>query len=142
MGFQPVSGQELSFQSSRRRFRVWLIVRNVPFFLLYSGPGGLTVLSQLLGCIFVFLTAAAPSRHSLGATYGLSQTTAAIARIIAPSLSTSLFAFSLERNLLGGYAVYAVFSFLSCFAVWTAMSLPHDVRPPWEGEEESSRRDD
>jgi len=99
------------------------------------------MLSQLLGCIFVFVTAAAPNRRSLGVTHGLSQTAVSMALIIAPSLSTSLFSFSVERNLLGGYAVYAVFLFLSCFAMWLAMSLPHEVRPAWEGGEESPRFD-
>jgi len=100
------------------------------------------MLSQLLGCIYVFVTAAAPNRRSLGATHGLSQTAVSIARMIAPSMSTSLFSFSVERNLLGGYAVYAVFSFLSCFALWLAMSLPHEVRPAWEGEEENPSHND
>ena len=100
------------------------------------------MLSQLLGCIFVFLTAAAPNRRSLGAINGLSQTSVSIARIMAPSLSTSLFSFSVERNLLGGYAVYAVFWLLTCFAVWVATRLPHEVRPAWEGGEDSPRCDD
>ena len=97
------------------------------------------MLSQLLGCIFVFVTASAPNRRSLGATQGLSLTAVSIARMVGPSLSTSLFSFSVERNLLGGYAVYAVFSFLSCFAVWLALIVPHEVRPAWERGEESPR---
>ena len=100
------------------------------------------MLSQCLGCIFVFVTAAAPNRRSLGATHGLSQMAVSIARIVAPSFSTSLFSFSVERNLLGGYAVYAVYSFLSCFAVWLATSLPYEVQVAWEGEEESPSCDD
>ena len=58
-----------------------------------------------LGCIFVFLTAAAPKQRSLGAIHSLSQTAVWIVRIIAPSLSTPLFSFSMDHNLLGGYAV-------------------------------------
>ena len=112
------------------------------FFFPHSVPRGLMILFQLLGCIFVFLTAAAPNRRSLGTTLGISQTAVSIARIIAPSLSTSLFSFSVERNLLGGYAVYAILWLLSCFAVWFATSLPHGVRPAWEEEEESSSRND
>ena len=112
------------------------------FSFAHTGPRGLTVSSQLLGCIFVFVTAAAPNKRSLGATYGLSLTAVSIARIIGPSLSTSLFSFSVEYTLLGGYAVYAVFSILSCYAVWLAMKLPHDVCPAWEGGEESPCCDD
>ena len=108
----------------------------------YSDAGGLKMLHQLLGCIFVFITAAAPNRRSLGATQGLAQTSVAIARIIGPSLSTSLFSFSVEQDLLGGYAVYAVFSFLSCFSVWLALRLPHDIRPTWEREGNNPRCDD
>ena len=127
---------------------LWIVLRMSadmafgPFFFSCSGPRGLTMLSQRLGCIFVFVTAAAPNRRSLGATHGVSQTVVAIARTVAPSSPTSLFSFSVEHNLLGGYAVYVVLSFLSCFAVWLAMCLPREVRPAWEGEEEGLRRDE
>lgn len=89
-------------------------------------------MDMAFGCVYVFITSAAPNKRSLGATNGISQTSAAIARTIAPAMATSLFSFSVEHDLLGGYAVYAVMFVLSCGAMWLAMQLPHDVLPAWE----------
>jgi len=86
------------------------------------------------GTIFMFTTSAAPNKRSLGATNGLSQTTGSIARAIGPALSTSLFSYSVETKLLGGYAVYIVLMTLSCFAVRLATRLPEKV---WDWEDSS-----
>jgi len=82
----------------------------------------------------MFITASAPNKRSLGATNGLSQTAVSIARAIGPALSTSLFSYSVEKNLLGGYAVYVIFATLSCFALRLAVCLPEKV---WDWEESS-----
>ncbi|KAJ6577498.1 major facilitator superfamily domain-containing protein [Mycena capillaripes] len=50
-------------------------------------------------------------------------------RAIGPALSTSLFSFSVEHNVLGGYAVYAFFFVLSAFALLLGRRLPEKV---WE----------
>jgi MFS family permease len=81
------------------------------------------------GTIFMFVTGSAPNKRSLGATNGLSQMTVSIARSIGPALATSLFSLSVEKNLLHGYAVYAFFGGVTCFAVWLATRLPTKV---WE----------
>ncbi|PFH51081.1 hypothetical protein AMATHDRAFT_191973 [Amanita thiersii Skay4041] len=81
------------------------------------------------GCVFIYVTASAPNRHSLGATHGLSQTTVSIFRAIGPALATSMFSFSVEKNLLGGNAVYIVLFVSSCLAMPLAMLLPEQV---WE----------
>jgi len=86
-------------------------------------------MDMAFGCIFMFVTASAPSKRSLGATNGLSQTTVSIARAIGPAMATSLFAVSVEHNLLRGYAVYAILFVLSCFAVLLGLRLPHEM---WE----------
>lgn len=77
----------------------------------------------------MFITASAPNKRSLGATNGLSQTTVSIARAIGPAMSTSLFSVSVEHNLLGGYAVYAILFGFSCLAILLAMQLPLEM---WE----------
>lgn len=87
----------------------------------------LSLLDMAYGCIFMFVTASAPNRRSLGATNGLSQTTVSIARAIGPAMSTSLFSFSVERNILGGYGVYAFFCTLSVLAILLASRLPKHV---------------
>ncbi|KAF8875913.1 hypothetical protein BD779DRAFT_1562010 [Infundibulicybe gibba] len=52
-----------------------------------------------------------------------------LARAIGPAVSTSLFSLSVDRNILGGYAVYAILFCLSCFVVLWATFLPEKV---WE----------
>ena len=84
------------------------------------------------GVVFIFLNTSAPNPHSLGATNGLSQTTVSIARAIGPALSTSLFSFSVEKNILGGFAVYVAFATLSGFAIYLATCLPPK---PWDEHE-------
>ena len=85
--------------------------------------------------IAIFITCAAPNKRSLGATNGLAQTVGLMASIVGPTFGTSMFAFSVEHNLLGGYAVYGVLFCLSCLAVMLALHLPDQVAAAWEGEE-------
>lgn len=75
----------------------------------------------------MYITTSAPNKRSLGATNGLSQTTVSIARAIGPALSTSLFSVSVQKNILGGFGVYAIFTTLSCFALFLASRLPEKV---------------
>ncbi|PFH51079.1 hypothetical protein AMATHDRAFT_59768 [Amanita thiersii Skay4041] len=80
-------------------------------------------------CVYLYITAAAPNKRSLGTTNGVGQISASVARAIGPALSASLFSWSIEKNLLGGYAVYVFLFMCSCFAVLLAMRLP---ARPWE----------
>ena len=52
-----------------------------------------------------------------------------IARAIGPALSTSLFSFSVEKNILGGFGVYVALATLSIFAIYLATRLPPK---PWD----------
>ncbi|KAH7906267.1 MFS general substrate transporter [Hygrophoropsis aurantiaca] len=79
------------------------------------------------GCILMFITSSAPNRRSLGATVGLAQTTASVARIVGPILSTSMFAFSVQHNLLGGYAIYPILVILSALARVLASRLDEEA---------------
>ena len=76
------------------------------------------------GSIIMYVTASAPNKRSLGATNGLSQTTASIVRAVGPALSTSLFSYSVQHNILGGYGVYMLMTTLSLFALIIATFLP------------------
>jgi len=80
-------------------------------------------------CVFMYITASAPSKRSLGAINGLSQTTVSFARAVGPVLSTSLFSLSLEQNILGGYAVYVILFIFSGLALLLAAQLPGEM---WE----------
>ena len=70
------------------------------------------------------IRSSAPSNRSLGAVNGIAQFVTTVMRAIAPAASTSLFAFSLEYNWLGGYAVYFIFILLSVAVAFSARPLP------------------
>ena len=89
----------------------------------------------------MFITCAAPNKRSLGATNGLAQSVGLIASIVGPGFGSSMFAFSVERNLLGGYAVHGVLLFLSSLAVMLGLQLPDQVVTAWEGAEDNPAGD-
>jgi hypothetical protein len=50
-----------------------------------------------------------------------------MARAIGPAFATSLFAFSKERNLLNGNAVYVVLIVMAGGMRWLASQLPDEI---------------
>ncbi|KAF8902180.1 major facilitator superfamily domain-containing protein [Mucidula mucida] len=98
----------------------------------------LVVMDMSFGAIFMFITASAPNKASLGATNGLSQTVVSITRAIGPAFATSLFSLSVEKNILGGYGVYALFFILSILALFLAVQLPMEM---WEDPDENGHDD-
>jgi len=80
------------------------------------------------------MTSSAPNKSSLGATNGLAQTTVSFTRAVGPAVSTSLFAYSVERDLAGGYAVYVGLVALTAGAVVVGTKLPER---PWSREKET-----
>ncbi|KAJ6540829.1 major facilitator superfamily domain-containing protein [Mycena vulgaris] len=99
---------------------VWILVGCV------LGLGALMATS--FGVIFMFLSASVPT-SSRGTVNGIAQTAVSSAKAIGPAMATSLFSLSVEQNLLGGYAVYALLLALSSLALLLATSLPAEV---WE----------
>lgn len=92
---------------------------------------GLTNL-HVSGCAFIYIRSAAPNKRTLGATNGLAQTSISIVRAIGPVASTSLFSFSLERNILNGWFVYLVLVIISTVALSASTALPTKL---WETDE-------
>ncbi|KAG2057778.1 MFS general substrate transporter [Suillus hirtellus] len=84
--------------------------------------------NMAFGAIFMFITASAPTNNVLGAINGLGQTSASAARVVGPTLATSLFAVSKEHNLLGGNAVFVVLIVLAGGLRWLASQLPDEVQ--------------
>ncbi|EMD34052.1 hypothetical protein CERSUDRAFT_117561 [Gelatoporia subvermispora B] len=82
------------------------------------------IMDMSFGCIFMFITSAAPNKQSLGATNGIAQLAASIIRTIGPASATSLFALSVEHGWLGGYAVYGIFIVISALLILLAIPLP------------------
>ncbi|KZT32310.1 MFS general substrate transporter [Sistotremastrum suecicum HHB10207 ss-3] len=81
-----------------------------------------------LSCSSIFLTSAAPSGTSVGATVGLGQIFASISRFLGPAFGAALFAVSIEKNILGGNLVYVVLiGFIFVSLIGTA-TLPRVVK--------------
>jgi hypothetical protein len=55
---------------------------------------------------FVILNESITQKNSLGTLNGLSQTGTSLARAIAHALATSLFSYSMKRQILGGNLIY------------------------------------
>ena len=88
---------------------------------------------------------AAPNKESLGSTYGVSQTVACIARAGSPTFVrldfpflqplipdapfSSLFALSIERQLLHGQAVWLVMTVIGFLGVYASRNLPDPDQP-------------
>ncbi|KAF8528737.1 major facilitator superfamily domain-containing protein [Gautieria morchelliformis] len=77
------------------------------------------------GCAAIFITSAAPTRNALGTTTGLSQSLVSLTRAVGPAAASSLFALSLEYNLLGGQFVYIVLIALVLLALSVSSRLPN-----------------
>ncbi|KAF8348802.1 major facilitator superfamily domain-containing protein [Amanita rubescens] len=108
-----------------RRTGVTWAVWSLLFIPLFLYP----IKDMCYSCIFIYIVASSPNKSSLGTTNGISQMTVSIARATGPTLATSLFSYSIERNVLGGYAVYAIIFVLSCLALIPAVWLP---TKPWD----------
>lgn len=80
----------------------------------------------------MYVTECAPNPSSLGAVNGLSQTIVSVARAIGPTLSTSLFCFSIQCDFVGGYGVYAILASFATLALYLAIHLPRQPRTPAE----------
>ncbi|KAF8267049.1 hypothetical protein EI94DRAFT_1802278 [Lactarius quietus] len=111
--------------------------------LLYSGRLTTAVLLVLqltatcftnmgFGAIFMYVSSAAPNKRSLGATNGIAQTMVAIQRAIGPAAAASLFAFSLDNNILGGNFAYVVVLSTVWIALAVAVQLPKNT---WKHEQ-------
>ncbi|KAI0058970.1 MFS general substrate transporter [Artomyces pyxidatus] len=94
----------------------------------------MVVMDMSYGCVFMYISTASPNKRSLGATNGLAQTLISVQRAIGPAISTSLFAFSLQKNIMGGNFVYVVLIGIALLSLLLAAQLP---RGTWKSEEEN-----
>lgn len=85
-------------------------------------------LSFSYGAVFIYISAAAPNRASLGATNGLCQLSVSLMRTIGPAAANSLFSLSMRNGMFGEWMVYYVLMATTCVALWVAALLP---RRPW-----------
>ncbi|KZV74591.1 MFS general substrate transporter [Peniophora sp. CONT] len=89
------------------------------FQMLFMG-----IMDMAYAVTFMYITASAPSQRSLGSVNGLAQTMISIIRTIGPAMATSLFAVSIEENLVGGNLVYIIFVVLSVLSLFLVAKLP------------------
>ncbi|RXW25526.1 hypothetical protein EST38_g341 [Candolleomyces aberdarensis] len=66
----------------------------------------------------------APSKLLLGSANGAAQMVTSGSRALAPAIASSLFSLSIQRNLLGGYAVYYIFVVLAAIVIQASRYLP------------------
>ncbi|KAG2075375.1 MFS general substrate transporter [Suillus decipiens] len=78
-------------------------------------------------CIILYVNNAAPSKDLLGATNGLAQTLGSVMRAVGPTAVSSLFALSLEKNLVGGTAVYWIMCTIVIFVLGLSTYLPKSL---------------
>jgi hypothetical protein len=72
----------------------------------------------------MYISSAAPNKRSLGTTNGVAQTMVSIQRTVGPAAAASLFAFSVDNNVLGGNFVYVVLLGIVCAGLCVVVQLP------------------
>jgi hypothetical protein len=77
--------------------------------------------------MFMYISSASPNKRSLGTTNGIAQMMVSIQRTIGPAAATSLFAFSLDNNVLGGNFVYVMMLGIVWVGLGVAVQLPKNT---------------
>ncbi|OSD06359.1 MFS general substrate transporter [Trametes coccinea BRFM310] len=88
------------------------------------------------GCVFIFITASAPNKASLGSVNGMAQMVVSIMRTVGPATANSLFSLSIDtqHHYMNGYFVYYALSALVVFAFWVGTFLPDKTMSDEESE--------
>lgn len=76
------------------------------------------------GITFMYISAAAPNKESIGATYGIAQMIVSVMRAIGPATVNSAFSLSIEKDIMGGYFVYWVMVAMVGLTLWVGCLLP------------------
>ena len=93
----------------------------------------LFVFRQAYSCNMLLINAAAPSAQLLGALNGIAQMTSSFVRSFGLVIGSSLFAFSVQKHLLGGQAVW-VFMIATSLALSGTSWLVTDAKASWRDE--------
>ncbi len=76
------------------------------------------------GAVHVLIVQSATSRETLGSTNGFAQMANSGTRGFAPSVASSLFSLTLQKNLGGGFGVYIVYLVLISVGLRLSFGLP------------------
>ncbi|KIO21444.1 hypothetical protein M407DRAFT_28965, partial [Tulasnella calospora MUT 4182] len=89
--------------------------------IIWTGLVGISAISRFAGMAFsaniIMVRSAAPNQESLGSTFGLAQSVACIARATGPAVASSVFAISVDKNILGGNFVWVVLILVALYGV-------------------------
>ncbi|KDR66566.1 hypothetical protein GALMADRAFT_147793 [Galerina marginata CBS 339.88] len=64
-------------------------------------------------CIYAYIVGAAPNKYSVGSTIAVNYVSSSIFGVVAPTMATSLFSFSIQHNVLGGVSALVCLAFAS-----------------------------
>ncbi|KIO23296.1 hypothetical protein M407DRAFT_78253 [Tulasnella calospora MUT 4182] len=109
------SGVSSDFAGSTRVSGLWFATLGL---LLVEKMASLAYPAYIL-----IVRAAAPGSGSVGAVFGLAQTAGSLGKCISPALMSSLFAFSIEKQVLGGQFVWVVLLGITYLARQFAASI-------------------
>ncbi|KAF5350038.1 hypothetical protein D9756_009202 [Leucocoprinus leucothites] len=115
----------LTNNSSASRGTMWV--------LLTCQIGLFVVASSGYTCMYMYIIAAAPNRHTSGAVNGLVEISFIGAKLAGSTFATFMLGVSIKRGWMGGYAVYWLMSVLAYGGVILSRRLPK------EGKEWSER---
>ena len=74
----------------------------------------------------MYMTSSVGNPRALGSVNGIAQTAASLARAVGPAMATTLFAYTLQNEWLGGLGVYVVFITISLSVFPLAYKLPEN----------------
>jgi len=98
---------------------------------VWIGIGFALAMSRIASLAFslnlILVKEHAPGPSSLSTANGLSQFAQCLARTIAPAFVSSLFASSIDYNLLGGQFWMVIMLFISCLSCLHALTVPEDT---------------
>ncbi|KAF8668081.1 mfs general substrate transporter [Rhizoctonia solani] len=96
----------------------------------YFGASIMLSIRCIAGVVFVcnmlLVNRSAPNRRSLGVVNGLAQMVASASRALGPAAATTLFAISVQKDLLGGSLVWFVLATIGILGVMAACQIPSD----------------
>ncbi|KAL5632730.1 hypothetical protein ACGC1H_005624 [Rhizoctonia solani] len=107
----------------------------------YLGAALVLVVRCIAGLVFLcnmlLVNRAAPGRRSLGTVNGLAQMVASASRAVGPASATSLFAFSVKNNIMGGNLIWLVLSLAAVLGVVAACQIPNEQPSDTESDGEN-----
>ncbi|KAI0295153.1 MFS general substrate transporter [Multifurca ochricompacta] len=105
---------------------------NILWFLVLLHMLIMVGINMAYSCIFLYTSSAAP-KGMLGATNGLAQTVASVQRFVGPTIASSIFAFSLEKEILGGYGAFYALTLCTFAVICFASQFPREA---WKSQED------